>query len=51
MDEMKLLSLGTRKAVGEPIIKNRDDKIHFYLCAKPFQEERGISLKNWRASK
>jgi hypothetical protein len=45
MDEVNLLSLGTRKAVGEPIIKNRDDKVHIYLCAKPFQEERGISLK------
>jgi hypothetical protein len=45
MDEVNLLSLGTRKAFGEPIIKNGDDRVHIYLCAKPFQEEMGISLK------
>jgi hypothetical protein len=45
IDEVNLLSLGTRKAFGEPIIKNGDDKVHIYLCAKPFQEEMGISLK------
>jgi hypothetical protein len=45
MDEVNLLSLGTRKAFGEPIIKNGDDKVHIYLCAKPFQEEMGISFK------
>jgi hypothetical protein len=45
MDGLNLLSLGTRKAFGEPIIKNGDDKVHVYLCAKPFQKEMGISLK------
>jgi hypothetical protein len=45
MDEVNLLSLGTRKAFGKPIIKNGDDKVHIYLCAKPFQEEMGISFK------
>ena len=45
MDEVSLLSLGTRKAFGEPIIKNGDDKVHIYFCVKPFQEEMGISLK------
>jgi hypothetical protein len=44
MDEVNLLSLGTRKAFGEPIIKNGDDRVHIYLCAKPFQEEMGISF-------
>ena len=44
IDEVNLLSLGTRKAFGEPIIKNGDDKVHIYLCAKPFQEEMGISF-------
>jgi len=44
MDEV-LLFLGSRKAFGEPIIKSGDDKVHIYLCAKPFQEEMGISLK------
>jgi len=45
IDEVNLLSLGTRKAFGEPIIKNGDDKVHMYLCAKPFQAEMGISFK------
>ena len=45
IDEVNLLFLGTRKALGEPIIKNGDDKVHIYLCAKPFQEEMGISFK------
>jgi hypothetical protein len=45
IDEVNLLSLGTRKAFGEPIIKNGDDQVHMYLCAKPFQEEMGISFK------
>jgi hypothetical protein len=44
-DERNLLSLGTRKAFGEPIIKNGDDKVDVYLCVKPFQEEMGISFK------
>jgi hypothetical protein len=45
MDEVNLLSPGTRKAFGEPIIKDGNDKLHIYLCSKPFQEEMGISLK------
>jgi len=42
--EVDLLSLGTRKVFGEPIIKNGDDKVNIYLCAEPFQEEMGISF-------
>ena len=42
-DEVNLLSLGTRKAFGEPIIG--DDKVHICLCVKPFQKEMGISFK------
>ena len=46
IDEVNLLSLGTREAFGKPIIKNGDDKLHiYYLCAKPFQEEMRISFK------
>jgi hypothetical protein len=44
-DDANLLSLGTGKAFGEPIIKNGDDRIHIYLCAKPFQQGMGISFK------
>ena len=42
--EVNLLSLGTRKVFGEPIIQNGDDKVNIYLCAEPFQEEMGISF-------
>jgi len=45
MNAVNLLSLGTRKAFGEPIIKNGDDKVHIYLCVKPFQQEMGIRFK------
>jgi hypothetical protein len=41
---VNLLSLRTRKVFGEPIIKNGDDKVNIDLCAKPFQEEMGISF-------
>jgi len=44
IDEVNLLSLGTRKDFTELIIKNGDDKIHIYLCPKPFEEEMGISF-------
>ena len=45
IDEVNLLSLGTRKAFGEPVIKNGDDRVHIYLCAKPFQQGMGIGFK------
>jgi len=44
IDEVKLLSVGTRKDFTELIIKNGDDKIHIYVCPKPFEEEMGISF-------
>ena len=44
IDEVNLLSLGTRKDFMELIIKNGDDKIHIYVCPKPFEEEMGISF-------
>ena len=34
MNAVNLLSLGTRKAFGEPIIKNGDDKVHIYLSMR-----------------
>jgi hypothetical protein len=36
--------LGTRKDFTELIIKSGDDKVHIYLCPRPFQEEIGISF-------
>ena len=44
IDEVNLLSVGTRKDFTELIIKNGDEKIHIYLCPKPFEEEMGISF-------
>jgi len=41
VDEVNLLSV---KDFTELIIKNGDDKVHIYLCPKPFQEEMGISF-------
>jgi hypothetical protein len=34
MNAVNLLSLGTRRAFGEPIIKNGDDKVHIYLSMR-----------------
>ena len=44
VDEVKLLPLGTRKDFTELIIKSGDDKVHIYVCPKPFQVEMGISF-------
>ena len=44
VDEVNLLSFGTRKDFTELIIKSGDDKIHIYVCPKPFQEEMGITF-------
>ena len=44
VDEVNLLTLGTRKDFAELIIKSGDDKIHIYLCPKPFEDEMGISF-------
>ncbi|MGA7909243.1 MAG: hypothetical protein WCA16_17690 [Candidatus Sulfotelmatobacter sp.] len=44
IDEVNLLSVGTRKDFTELIIKNGDDKVHIYVCPKPFEEEMGISF-------
>ena len=44
VEEVNLLPLGTRKDFPELIIKNGDDKVHIYVCPKPFQEEMDISF-------
>lgn len=45
VEEVNLLTLGTRKDFTELIVKSGDDKLHIYLCPKPFEEEMGISFK------
>ncbi|MGA7292307.1 MAG: hypothetical protein WBW53_09790 [Terriglobales bacterium] len=44
IDEVNLLSVGTRKDFVELVIKNGDDKIHIYVCPQAFEEEMGISF-------
>jgi hypothetical protein len=44
VEEVNLLSFGTRKDFTELIVKSGDDKVHIYVCPKPFQEEMGISF-------
>jgi hypothetical protein len=44
IDEVNLRPVGTRKDFTELIIKNGDEKIHIYVCPKPFQEEMGIGF-------
>lgn len=44
VEEVNLLPLGTRKDFTELIITGGADKVHVYICPKPFQEEMGISF-------
>ena len=44
VDEVNLLSVGTRKDFTELVIKNGADKVHIYMSPQPFQEEMGISF-------
>jgi hypothetical protein len=44
VDEVNLLPVGTRKDFTEVIIKSGNDKVHIYMCPKPFQEEMGVSF-------
>jgi len=44
VDEVNVLSVGSRKDFTELIIKNGDDKAHIYLCPKPYEVEMGISF-------
>jgi hypothetical protein len=44
IDEINVLTVGTRKDFAELIVKSGEDKVHVYVCPKPFQEEMGISF-------
>ena len=44
IEEVNLLSFGTRKDFTELIVKSGEDKVHIYLCPKPYQEEMGMSF-------
>ena len=44
IEEVNLLALGSRKDFTELIITSGEDKVHIYVCPKPFQEEMGINF-------
>lgn len=44
VDAINLLPWGTRKDFTELIVKSGEDKVHIYLCPKPFQDEMGITF-------
>lgn len=44
IDEIIARSVGTRKDFTELIIKSGEEKLHIFVCPKPFQVEMGISF-------
>ena len=44
VDEVNMQPLGARKDFIELVIKSGEDKLHIYVCPKPFEEEMGISF-------
>jgi len=44
VDEINVLTVGSRKDFTELIVKSGNDKVHIYLCPKPYQEEIGVSF-------
>ena len=44
VDDVKVLTLGTRKDFIELIVKSGDDMVPIYVCPKPFQDEMGVTF-------
>jgi hypothetical protein len=44
VDEIKTLTLGSRKDFIQLIVKNGDEKFQAYVCPKPFEDEMGITF-------
>jgi hypothetical protein len=44
VDEVKPLSVGSKKDLRELIIKSGEDKIHIYVCPQTFEQEMGITF-------
>ncbi len=44
VEEINVLSVGARKDFTELVLKSGDDKLHIYVCPKPFENEMGISF-------
>ena|ERR1700674_1664000 len=44
VEEINVLTVGSRKDFMELVLKKGEDKIHVYVCPRPFQEEIGVSF-------
>jgi hypothetical protein len=44
IEEVNVLTVGSRKDFTELVLKSGADKLHIYVCPKPFQDEMGISF-------
>ncbi len=44
VDEINVVSWGTRKDFTELVTKSGEEKVHIYLCPKPFLEEMDITF-------
>lgn len=44
VEEINALSVGARKDFTELVIKSGEDRLHIYVCPKPFEDEMGISF-------
>jgi hypothetical protein len=44
VEEVNVLTVGSRKDFTELVLKSGDDKLHIYVCPKPFQDEMGINF-------
>jgi len=44
IDEVKLLTLGSRKDFVQLILKSGEEKLSVFICPKPFQDEMGITF-------
>jgi hypothetical protein len=42
VEEINAVNVGSRKDFTELVLKSGDDKLHIYVCPKPFQDEMGI---------
>jgi hypothetical protein len=44
VEEVNVLTVGSRKDFTELVLKSGADKLHIYVCPKPFQDEMGINF-------
>jgi hypothetical protein len=44
VEEINVLTVGSRKDFTELVLKSGTDTLHIYVCPKPFQDEMGINF-------